>query len=167
MLPALFLARCKRCRFGFINQGVRMKIAIPTKDGAFNAHFGQSTAFWICDVLGDPPTITQSHELQVPANGGCGAIPLVLSQAGVELVLAGGMGAGALQNLKRVGIEALTGVAGGTPEQIVLDHLAGKLDRTNQLCQQHGHGHHGHGHQGHGHHHGHGHGGCCHTSGSK
>ncbi len=138
-----------------------MRIAIPLKDGAFNPHFGQSTAFWVCDVANDPPSTGQNRELQLPDGGGCGTIPAVLAQAGVELVIAGGMGAGALQNLKRVGIEAVVGVAGASPEQIVLDYLAGKLVHNDQPCQQHGHGH------GHGHQHRHGHGGCCHHSESK
>lgn len=95
----------------------------------------------------------------MPEGGGCGVIPGMLSQAGVNLVIAGGMGAGAVQNLARCGIEVITGVAGGTPQMIVQEYMAGRLSSTGQLCQHHeGHGEHGHEH---------GHGEGCHRHGKE
>lgn len=135
-----------------------MRIAVPLSGGKFNQHFGQSTAFWVCDVQGDPQAVTNGHELQLPGEGGCGVIPAFLSQAGVNLVIAGGMGAGAHANLARCGIEAIAGATGGTPQQIVQDYLAGRLAATGQLCQQ--HEAHGHGHQ-HRHQNRHTHGETC------
>ncbi|HEX2970754.1 MAG TPA: NifB/NifX family molybdenum-iron cluster-binding protein [Tepidisphaeraceae bacterium] len=123
-----------------------MRIAVPLSGGVFNQHFGQSTAFWICDVQQNPLGVSDGRELPMPEGEGCGVIPAMLSQAGVNLVIAGGMGAGAVQNLARCGIEVITGVSGGTPQQIVQEYLAGRLVSTGQLCQHHeGHGEHGHG----------------------
>jgi len=122
-----------------------MRIAVPLSGGRFNAHFGQSAAFWVCDAEEGSQAVTNGHELQLPGEGGCGVIPAVLSRAGVNLVIAGGMGAGAVANLARCGIEAVMGVTGGTPEQIVQDYLAGRLVSTGAVCQQ--HEAHGHGHQ--------------------
>jgi len=129
-----------------------MRIALPLSGGQFSQHFGQSTGFWICDVQEGSQVISDGQELAMPEGGGCGVIPTMLAQAGVNLVIAGGMGAGAVQNLARYGIEVITGVTGGTPQQIVEAYLSGGLVSTGQLCQHHeGHGEHGHGH---------GHGGC-------
>jgi len=134
-----------------------MRIALPLSGGVFSQHFGQSTGFWICDVQQNPPTLSGGRELPMPEGGGCGAIPAMLSQAGVNLVIAGGMGAGAVQNLAQCGIDVITGVAGGTPQEIAQEYLAGRLASTGQLCQHHeGHGEHGHGY---------GHGGNCHRHG--
>ncbi len=72
-----------------------MRIAVPLSGGKFNAHFGQSTAFWVCDVEGGSQTAANGRELPLPGEGGCGVIPAVLARAGVNLVIAGGMGAGA------------------------------------------------------------------------
>jgi ATP-binding protein involved in chromosome partitioning len=135
-----------------------MRIAVPLSGGKFNAHFGQSTAFWVCDVEEGSQAVANGRELPLPGEGGCGVIPAVLSRAGVNLVIAGGMGAGAQANLARCGIEAIAGATGGTPQEIVQDYLAGRLVSTGQLCQQ----HEGHGHQ---HRHGHGQGGGCHGHG--
>jgi predicted Fe-Mo cluster-binding NifX family protein len=140
-----------------------MRIALPLCGGMFSQHFGQSTAFWICDVQQNPPTLSGGRELPMPPGAGCGGIPVMLSQAGVNLVIAGGMGAGAVQNLARCGIDVITGVTGGTPPTIVQEYLAGRLVSTGQLCQHHeGHGEHA----GHGEH-GHGHGGGCHQHGRE
>ena len=131
-----------------------MQIAVPLKGGVFSQHFGQSTAFWNCNVEQNPPVISGGRELALPEGGGCGVIPALLSRAGVNLVIAGGMGAGAVANLARCGIKAITGVVDGSPQQIVQDYLAGRLASTGQLCQHHeGHGEHAHGHAGgcHGH----------------
>ncbi|MGE5610449.1 MAG: NifB/NifX family molybdenum-iron cluster-binding protein [Bacillota bacterium] len=123
-----------------------MRIALPLRDGQFNQHFGQSTAFWICDVQEGSQAVSNGQEIPLPEGGGCGVIPAILAQAGVNLVIAGGMGAGAVQNLARYGIEVITGVAGGTPQQIVQEYVSGGLVSTGQLCQHHeGHGDHGHG----------------------
>lgn len=136
-----------------------MRIALPLSGGLFSQHFGQSTAFWVCDVQQNPLLVSRGQELAMPEGGGCGVIPTVLAQAGVDLVIAGGIGAGAVQNLARSGIGVITGVAGGTPQEIVQAYLGGRLASTGQMCQHHeGHGEHGHGH---------GHGGGCHGHGRE
>lgn len=130
-----------------------MRIAVPLSGGVFSQHFGQSSAFWVCDVEQEPLVIVRSREIPVPEGGGCGVIPEMLAREGVHLVIAGGIGMGAVQNLARCGINAVRGVAGGTPEQLVKDYLAGRLTCTGGRCEHHGDHEHGHGH---------GHGGCCH-----
>ena len=130
-----------------------MRIAVPLSGGVFSHHFGQSTAFWVCDVQPNSTAVGEGKEIAIPECGGCGAIPGVLAEAGVNLVIAGGMGAGAVQNLSRFGIEVITGIAGGTPKQIVQEYVAGQLASTGQLCKQHEE-HHGDGHEGGCHHHG-------------
>jgi ATP-binding protein involved in chromosome partitioning len=124
-----------------------MRIALPLSGGQFSQHFGHSSAFWVCDVQAGSQVIPDGQEITLPDGGGCGAIPAVLAEAGVNLVIAGGMGAGAVRNLARYGIDVITGASGDTPEQIVQAYLSGALVSTGQLCQHHeGHGEHGHEH---------------------
>ena len=145
-----------------------MRIAIPIDaSGVFNAHFGQSKAFEVFDV--EDNQIRQSWRVEVPAHGGCGAIPAILAREGVLKVLAGSMGAGAMANLKRFQIEPLPGASGTDPRQMLTSFLAGSLPLTGAACEGHHHGHghhHHHGKHGHAHdhgHHQHRHGQCCHT----
>lgn len=129
-----------------------MRIAVPITNGQFSQHFGQSTGFWICDAQQNPPALSSGKELPMPEGGGCGVIPAVLSQAGVNVVIVGGIGAGAVQNLQQFGIDAVVGVAPASPQQLAMDYLAGRLSSSGQMCQQHeSHGQHGHDdHHGHG-----------------
>jgi predicted Fe-Mo cluster-binding NifX family protein len=131
-----------------------MRIAVPMTGGQFSPHFGQSAAFWICDAQQTPPGISNGRELPLPVGGGCRAIPALLAEAGVQVVIAGGIGAGAVQGLARFGIETVAGVAPASPQQLAMDYLAGRLTSSGQTCQQH-EAHHRHTH-------GQGGGGGCH-----
>jgi len=123
-----------------------MRIAVPMSNGQFSQHFGQSSGFWVCDAQQDPPAVSGGKELAVPREGGCGAIPGLLAGAGVDLVIAGGIGGGAVQNLQRVGIKAVAGAAGGSPEALVMAFLRQQLVCTGDTCHHHDdHGGHAHG----------------------
>jgi len=132
-----------------------MRIAVPLSRGVFGAHFGQARAFWLCDADKQSKSITGERELSLPPHGGCGAIAGILAREGVNLVIAGGIGAGARENLARCGIEVIAGAAPAEPRTLVQLYLDGKLVSTGALCT-----HGGHGHQ-HRHRHRHGQEGCC------
>lgn len=132
-----------------------MRIAIPMNGDQFSGHFGQSSAFRIYEIA-DGHGITRHWDLAVPDQGGCSVIPGLLAQNGVGVVLAGGIGAGAVSKLRLHGIQAVAGVQAGQPERIVQDYLQGQLTHTDAVCDHH---------EGHGH--GHGHGGSCHGHGHR
>ena len=131
-----------------------MRIAIPISGRQFSGHFGQSTSFLVFETSDGTAQIAKRWEVPVPEQGGCSVIPGLLAQQGVSVVLAGGMGAGAVNKLLQQGIEAVVGIGGTDPEQIVLDYLNGQLVHSDEVCQHHER----HGHSGDCHSHGHGHG---------
>ena len=86
-----------------------MKIAIPYENGQVYQHFGHSAQFKIYNIeKGQLPT----GEV-VSTNGqGHGALVGFLVQNGVNVVLCGGIGAGAQNALAQAGIQLFGGISG-------------------------------------------------------
>lgn len=120
-----------------------MKIAIPYKDGVVFGHFGQTETFAVFETDGNKQIIHQV--LLSTQEKGHGALPILLRDQGVDVLLAGGMGQGAKDALAKQGITAFTG-ASGKVEDVVQSYLAGTFQPSDTLCQH----HHGHGHTCHG-----------------
>lgn len=135
-----------------------MRVAIPIVDGRLNAHFGQSVLFRVFTTTGEPPTIASSADIACPDGLGCGSLGGFLQGRQVDVVLVGGIGAGAMQHLNQVGLEVVSGVGNLSPEQLVADYLAGNLVVAGATCR--GHQHDGEQGGGHGH-------GECHCHGKK
>ncbi len=131
-----------------------MRIAIPVHGDKLNSHFGQSRTFRIFTATMQPPAIEGSMDLACPEGCGCGQLGAFLQANQVNVVLVGGIGAGALQHLNQAGLEVIAGVGSLPPEQLAAEFVAGKLVGSGATCQSHGH----HGGMGHGHGHGHGNG---------
>lgn len=133
-----------------------MKLALPlTASDEFSAHYGASAKFAVYDV--DPALRAVRRRLVVvpQASEPC-AWPTLLRAAGVDLVLAGGMGAGARARMAEQGLQVLVGVPAAAPEALVAAWLDGTLAAGENACDGSGHG---------GHHHGeHDHGGDCHCA---
>lgn len=108
-----------------------MKIAIPLEKNELSAHFGHCEAFAVFTT--ENQTIV-SKEILKPEESGCGSHPRLLSQLGCKVVLAGGIGQGAVTNLQAVGIEVVSGVCAAPLEQIVNQYLEGTLESGNELC---------------------------------
>lgn len=143
-----------------------MNIAIPlTATGEFASHYGAAAQFIVYEL--EPQTRTVRRRLQVhPVENRPCHWPVLLGMAGVDLVLAGGMGRGALQHMTEQGITVLAGVPPAEPETLVTSWLAGTLIAGENACSgghQEGGGHcHGHAHE-HGEAHDHENGcGCTH-----
>ena len=129
-----------------------MKLALPlTETNEFSLHYGAATKFVVMDV--DEATRTVRRKLMVVPQGSepC-QWPRLLHAAGVDLVLAGGMGRGARQHMAEHGVEVLAGVTAAAHEALVDAWLAGTLVTGQNQCDgSHSHAHsHGHGE---GHHH--------------
>lgn len=122
-----------------------MKIAIPTRGTNVEDHFGHCEAYTVMTVDEDK-TITNTELL--PAAKGCGCksdIAGVLSDMGVTVMLAGNMGAGAVNVLKHYGIDVYRGCSGNA-KAVAEAFLAGAVNDSGQSCAQHEQ-HHQRGHQ--------------------
>ena len=122
----------------------RMKLALPlTATDEFSPHYGAATKFAVMEV--DPGTRTVRRRLVVvPQDSEPCQWPQLLRAAGVDLVLAGGMGRGARQHMAEHGVQVLAGVAAADPETLVAAWLAGTLVTGENQCDgshRHAHGH--------------------------
>jgi len=123
-----------------------MKIAVPVKsDNQIDSHFGHCESYGIY-------TITENNEIaetsKVLSRQGCGCksdIASVLATDGVTLMIAGGIGAGAINVLNNSGIEVIRGCEGDATEVVKL-YLAGLVEDSGSSCHQHD-AHHQDGHQ--------------------
>ena len=139
-----------------------MKIAVTYEDGKIYQHFGHCEAFKLYTAEGGKVVSSEVAE----TNGtGHGALAGFLRERGVDALICGGIGGGAVAALSAAGIALYAG-AEGDADAAVGALLAGEL-RPNSAanCDHHGHdeghgcGSHGHdcgGHENHCGGHGHG-----------
>ena len=115
-----------------------MKIAVATIDGeSVSQHFGQSTGFVVFDVADG---VIHGRELRRPSDtphnqGVCQGNKMSLLD-GCEVMICGGMGAGASASLRSMGIRPVL-MPGVLPAQEAVQmFLQGKGDASgNALCQ--------------------------------
>lgn len=125
-----------------------MKIAVPvTKDNQIDGHFGHCESYGVF-------TISENKEIEdfktVQSLKGCGCksgIASVLAGDGVSVMLAAGIGGGAVNVLKNNGIEVIRGCSGDAKDVVEL-YLKGLVEDKGSSC----HKHHDHDHN-HDHHH--------------
>ena len=112
-----------------------MKIAVPTRDGVVDDHFGHCAYYTIFAIEADGSL--RSTTLPSPEGCGCKSnIASVLRAEGVRVMLAGNMGAGAKNVLERHGIKVIRGQRGEV-EQLVRDYLAGQVHDSGEACAHH------------------------------
>lgn len=132
-----------------------MKIAATYENGNIFPHFGKTEQFKVYETEGGK---ILSSEV-VPTNGtGHGALAGFLKERGVEALICGGIGGGAVAAVTEAGIALYAG-AEGDADAAVSALLAGRLrPNADANCNHHGHGEghscgeHGHGEHGCGHH---------------
>ena len=119
---------------------VMMRIAVTYENGNVFQHFGHSSQFKIYDV--EDGNIVKAEV--VDTNGqGHGALVGFLQAQEVNAVIAGGIGGGAQEGLKKAGI-AFYGGCSGQADQAVEDFLADKLQYQEDIrCDHHGEHHEG------------------------
>lgn len=123
-----------------------MKIAIPvTVENRVDDHFGHCEYFGVY-------TLSEEKEVMdvqlVNSSQGCGCksnIASVLADQGVSVMLAGGIGAGAINVLNSWGISVVRGCS-GKAEEVVKEYISGRLVDSGNSCHQHEQ-HQGQGHQ--------------------
>ena len=110
-----------------------MKIAIPLAEGRLSLHFGHCEEFALSEVDRENSKIVGKQVCQAPMHEP-GALPRWLSENGVQVVLAGGMGQRARQLLADSGIDVVVGAPAAAPEQLVDDFLNGALEAGENIC---------------------------------
>lgn len=122
-----------------------MKVAVTMdENGQVFQHFGHCKQFMIAQVAQGE---VQSEQLLDAGGSGHEALADLLKANGVQVLICGGIGAGAKQALEAAQIEIFAGVQDSV-EQALDQYAKGTLEqRPIVLCNHHGHGHeHEHGH---------------------
>jgi predicted Fe-Mo cluster-binding NifX family protein len=122
-----------------------MKIAVPvTIDNHIDGHFGHCESYGVF-TISDAKEIVEKKCIKSPEGCGCKSdIASVLAADGVSIMLAGGIGGGAINVLNNSGIEVIRGCAGDATEVVKL-YLSGLVEDNGSSC----HNHEGHHEQGH------------------
>ncbi len=110
-----------------------MKIAIPVADGQLFSHFGHCPGFAMIDADAETGRVLAREDVAAPPHEP-GLLPVWLAERGVELVMTGGIGPKAVDLLAQKGIAVVTGIAGGTPEDLVAAYYAGVLETGANNC---------------------------------
>jgi predicted Fe-Mo cluster-binding NifX family protein len=113
-----------------------MKIALPVHNGSVNDHFGHSEEFIIYTISTDNKVESAQP---VGSLEGCGCrsgIAEILSKEGVSVMLAGNIGAGAIDHLNAYGIDVVRGCY-GPADSVVNEFLKGSVTDNGQTCTSH------------------------------
>ncbi len=123
-----------------------MKIAVPvTENNEIDDHFGHCEYYTIYTILNTNAIVAIDS---MEAEPGCGCksdIANKLAENGVKILLAGGIGNGAINKLNSAGIAVVRGCSGNPTDSVNL-FLQGLLTDSGESCSSHEH-HHDHGHQ--------------------
>jgi predicted DNA-binding protein (UPF0251 family)/predicted Fe-Mo cluster-binding NifX family protein len=115
-----------------------MKIALPSFQNQVDAHFGHCEYFTVF-TADEKNLIVKEEKITPPAGCGCKSnIVHTLSQMGVKIMLAGNMGAGAVDVLNSHGIEVLRGCSGDV-KKVTEQWLSGTLHDSGIACLAHEH----------------------------
>ena len=116
-----------------------MKIAIPTKTGNhIDDHFGHCEFYTIYSIS-DDNKVLDKQILQSPQGCGCKSnIAYDLAENDVRVMLAGGIGQGAINKLASQNIEVIRNCKGDVDE-LIQDYLAGNVTDGGASCGTHAH----------------------------
>ena len=112
-----------------------MKIAVASKSGMVTEHFGHCEGFMIFDA-----EKSQIVKIETIANPGHkpGFLPNFLADRGVNVIISGGMGGGAVEIFNERNVEVVVG-ARGNAKVAVEAYLQGVLKSTGSVCHEHQH----------------------------
>ena len=112
-----------------------LKIAIACEGEVVTEHFGHCLNFTLFET--EEQKIIKQTSVANPGHRP-GFLPLFLRDLCVNVIIAGGMGGGAIDLFNEYGIEVIVGAAGGA-EDNVKAYLSGELKSTGSVCHQHMH----------------------------
>ncbi len=119
-----------------------MKIAVTYENENIFQHFGHTQSFKIYET--DDESVKRTQIINA-TDGGHSALAVLLKENGIDALICGGIGAGAINALKENGIKVFGGVSGAC-DKAVNDFVCNKLDyNPNVRCSHHEQHHQGEG----------------------
>jgi predicted Fe-Mo cluster-binding NifX family protein len=114
-----------------------MKIAVPvTNENQIDGHFGHCESYGVF-TISEKKEIVEIKRVGSPEGCGCKSdIASILASDGVTVMLAGGIGGGAINVLNNSGIEVIRGCSGDATEVVKL-YLKGSVEDSGSSCHQH------------------------------
>ncbi|MBL3581482.1 iron-sulfur cluster carrier protein MrpORP [Oleidesulfovibrio alaskensis] len=110
-----------------------VKVALPLANGSLCQHFGHCEQFAIVTADTTAKTVLGTENITPPPHEP-GVLPRFLAEQGVNVVLAGGMGARAQSLFTGQGINVVTGISGGSPHEVVSAWMQGSLTAGANTC---------------------------------
>ncbi len=112
-----------------------MKIAVASEKEMVTGHFGHCENFNIYETNGNE--IVKNESVKNPGHKP-GFLPNFLNDMGVNVIISGGMGGGAIDIFNEKGIEVIVGASGNAREAAEA-YLKGSLKSTGSVCHEHNH----------------------------
>lgn len=112
-----------------------MKIAVASEGTTVTGHFGHCEHFWVFDA--QEGKIVAEKTLPNPGHRP-GYLPNYLHEQGIDVIISGGMGGGAVDIFNSHNIEVIVG-ARGDAKSNAETYLRGELTSTGSVCHQHEH----------------------------
>ena len=112
-----------------------LKIAVASDNKSVSGHFGHCQAFEIFET--DKGKILNESSVGNPGHKP-GFLPNFLHDLGVNVIISGGMGGGAVEIFNEHDIEVIVG-AQGVAKDMVIAYLNGELKSTGSVCHEHQH----------------------------
>ncbi|WP_084233021.1 NifB/NifX family molybdenum-iron cluster-binding protein [Papillibacter cinnamivorans] len=112
-----------------------MRIAVASEGNAVTGHFGHCTNFNLYDT--ENGAVVREESVPNPGHRP-GFLPNFLADRGVNVIISGGMGGGAVDIFNERNVEVVVG-ASGDAKEAVLSYLKGELKSTGSVCHEHQH----------------------------
>jgi len=112
-----------------------MKIAVASENKMVTEHFGHCEGFNIFEA--ENKEIVKTEFISNPGHRP-GFLPNFLNDMGVNVIISGGMGGGAIDIFNEKGIEVIIG-ARGDAKAAAEQYLQGTLKSTGSVCHEHQH----------------------------
>nr|WP_300003568.1 NifB/NifX family molybdenum-iron cluster-binding protein [Tissierella sp.] len=112
-----------------------MKIAVASDEKKVTGHFGHCETFEIFET--QDGKIIKEDSVANPGHKP-GFLPNFLNEAGVNTIISGGMGGGAVDIFNSHNIEVILGASGEARESVEA-YLSGELKSTGSICHDHNH----------------------------
>lgn len=112
-----------------------LKIAVASDNNKVSEHFGHCAEFIIFDA--EDGKIIKVENVANPGHKP-GFLPNFLADMGVNVIISGGMGQGAVTIFNERNIEVIVG-ASGDSSVAAEKYLKGELEYTGSVCHEHNH----------------------------